>query len=525
MMHRFGWQKLLITQVPQGGGGGGGGVAALLSPPDYTPQWNQVIADENAALSLQDKVLAGIKALPAASDVTYLDAVAAINANIDAAIAKIKDAQAVNATIPTSWFGDEESDREANMTTLSNSLQDLQMLRPGTTLTDHQTLALQANKSVILLQQMGRKLGSPIEQEPTGIFPVGSWQYALWQKGYTVNEVYWAEQDEAQKGLMNTYGNNMDDFMNVIMTELDTAIVAKQIPARVDQQTVAPGTNGAGINPLIVNSASRITYTTPGSPIVGVGQGLDNPAAPPTYADPNDTNNVGSVTYYGDDGNTYLHNTGDLAWFFNYVVPNGVGVRLVAPQTVHIVSDPAPALPAAPGIPADNSNPEYRLLQRRALRKNQGWFVSQNPFAQPLPRNPYVDVQSTFQPIVSAPQNPVGWNITGLCGGAGQPQAGVANSHFTPLLMGAGHSPATIDTVRRTLRKTKLAPGADVGAVALQMAQQIDNGVTSSNPAALGNPLASIGGVQSVDPTSDAIIAQSVSAKLQARRARRGLRV
>ena len=525
MMHRFGWQKLLITQVPQGGGGGGAAPAAP-PPPDYGTQWNQVIADENAALSLQDKVLSGIKALPSMTDPSYPDAVAAVNANIDAAIAKIKDAQAVNANIPTSWFGDQESSREANMKTLSDSLTDLQMLRPGTTLTDHQTLALQFNKSVILLQQLGRKLGSPIEPEPTGIFPVGSWQYALWQKGYTVNEVHWAEQDDAQKGLMNKYGNNMDDFMNVIMTELDTAIVSKQIPARVDQLLpVAPGTNGAGINPLIVNSASRITYTTPGSPILGVGKGLSNPVAPPTYTDPNDTNNVGSVMYYGDDGNTYLHNTGDLAWFFNYVVPNGVGVRLVAPQTVHIVSDPAPMLPASPGIPADTSNPEYRLLQRRALRKNQGWFVSQNPFADPLTRNPYVDVQSAFQPIVSAPQNPVGWNITGLCGGAGQPQAGVANSHFTPLLMGAGYSPNTIDTVRRTLRRTRMKPGADIGAVALQMAQQIDNGVTSSNPAALGNPLASISGVESVDPTSDAIIAQSVSAKLQARRARRGLRV
>jgi hypothetical protein len=524
MIHHFGWQRLLITQVPQGGGGGGGPFAPP-PPPDYSPQWNQVIADENAALTLQDKVLAGIKALPVATDVTYLDAVAAVNANIDAAIAKIKDAQAVNATIPASWFGDQSANRDANMQTLSDSLKDLQMLRPGTTLTDHQTLALQFNKSVILLQQIGRKLGSPIESEPVGIFPKGSWQYALWQKGYTVNEVHWAEQDEAQKLLLNKYGNNIDDFMNVIMTELDNAIVTKQIPARVDQQTVAPGTNGAGISPLIVNSVSRITYTTPGGPIVGVGQGLSNPIAPPTYSDPNDTNNTGSVTYYGDNGNTYLHNVGDVAWFLKYVVPANVGVRLNPPQTVHIVSDPAPNTPAPAGVVADPTNPDYRLIQRRALRRTQGWFVSQNPFAHPLDRDPYVDVQSGLQPIVSGDQNPVGWNITGLCGGAGQPQAGVANSHFTPLLMGAGYGPNTIDTVRRTLRKTKMKPGADIGAIALQMAQQIDNGVTSSNPAALGNPIASISGVQSIDPTSDSIIAQSVSAKLQARRARRGLRV
>ena len=416
------------------------------------------------------------------------------------------------------------------------------------------------------MKAMGRYFNKPIEAEPAqDVYPKGSWQYTLWALGYSLKEVAWAEMDNATNKIIATYGDDFPYAIDLIKRDVDQAIIDKKIGTEVipvnynnpvwNPPTLGPvfpigqghweptstilgvGTYTGGATPYSKSSGGVWLKT---GPVIGVGTyvsgpvpsvyspvygnngrqynnaqsvplGVEYSASPyewkPTGLGPLDYSTVfGGNTVYGDDGLTYPSPT---------LVR--LGVRYCA-TAWKWVTDPVyvpPVIPKLPGMPI--GDPRYNLYKRRIDRAYQGRQGStRNPFRNPIARLPYLPgyINDDFQ----GQKSQIGWNITGLCGGAGQPQAGVADSSFTPLLMGAGYTPDVIDTVRRQLRNTRVRGKTDIGALALSMAA----GIASGTPVTSGsNTVGS--GTWSTNLQAEAITKQSVAAQRQARRARRGI--
>lgn len=534
---RFGWQKLLVNNVPHKGGGAGRPAAP--PPVDYFPTWNKVVADETQVIDLQTQIVAGIKSLGKYSDLLYQVKLKAVQNNIAKAITLIDEAIALDATIPADWFGNQQSDRDANVTRMKSIKQQLLMSNVNDpAFTDVVSLAI--NQQLVILGQMGRVIGNPYDIGAEGLYPKGTWQYNLWELGYKHEEIAWVEGVSASQGLYEKYGSQPDLYVKELQYRIDEAIISKKQFEDPRTKDVTASSTTKPINSLNPVILPGYEYLVPSAGIDGVGsqtyQSLGR-AAPAGFTDKaGNPLTPGTIeVYYGSDGKVYNHTTDTFTDWLRYEVPVNVSVSK-SPWTK--VQRPIETLPAP--IPPTINYPigtiEYGRYSRRQIRKRYtgsggGWTPPTlnpvNPFKNPLIKDPYID--GVRQPVMSLPYNPIGWCGTGRCGGAGQPMViNASDANFTDALMGQGYTPDIIDTVRRQLRSTKIKGRANLSQIALQMAAAISSGspdVGGNVPstAQTAGSSTSQAATWHTDIGQDSIIRMSVRSQLQARRARRGL--
>ena len=284
MMYQMGWQRLLIHQVPQGGGGGG--AAAAPPPRDWTPEWNKVVDEEKAIFANVDDINSMAQKVQTESD--WQADKATLNKKIDDTIAMIDDALAIQATIPSSWFGLRDADRQANIVTLTQTKTNLGQMRSTRTAGTYEFVQNDIARQLVQLQQMKRLIGKPIDPTPpTSVYPQGSWQYWLWTQGYALSEIAWAENDAKVKDLFGKYGSNFNLFKLEIQSEIDNALITGNLPITPDPVISDGSTTPTPPQPVInptPGTASAIWM--PMGYVIGVGTGLKvGQATLVTYSD------------------------------------------------------------------------------------------------------------------------------------------------------------------------------------------------------------------------------------------------
>jgi hypothetical protein len=531
----FGASIMPIMEYQKGGGGGGSPAAP--PPPDYTPQWNQVQKNRTEVLNGAGEVGALSNTFQNTIDPAQKVALAKqLDDKVDALIKESRDTLALNATIPDSWFGERAGERSIAVSNFNAVVNNLEMYRISIPPDGFDPTGLGAAQATVAAQMaalkaIGRTFGAP--QDPNAVmllYPVGSWQYTLWQQGYSLAEIAWAENDNATNLLLNKYGNNMYLFLNMIRIDLDNAILNKQIPAGspINNGPVALPNSTPVIHGIDTWIGSVPARYVPSGPIVGIGKqtGLSVGRAAPVGFTDSDGNplTVGGIEYYyGGDGNTYRHSSDTFSDWLRYEVPFGVQLCKTPWTYVPAKSSEIPAPVPAPPV---NSPIDLGVWSRRYRRKYGNQPYMPNPSLE-TPRYPQIDlpyIDPGYDTVIAqvSDNGQTGWNITGSCGTPLSVTNGT-DTHFTGALVGAGHSVSTIDTVRRTLRRTRFKPNANVIDIAMAMAEQIAAGSIGQPAIGLGNPLTAITGVAAVDIHEAAVLRQSQLTQRQARRARRGL--
>lgn len=524
MIHHFGWQKLLITQVPQGCGGGGGGGAPQCTMTDYHDQWTQVQNLYNSVLAEIPKIKDESAAFPKIQDVAGSNnarilAEQALAAHVDRVIADANTALAIDATIPESWFTnvgcigaagdlgykDPGQNTATNNATahadarrqFENVVSTLGLFRPiieketyHPTVTytwippktKEQILADQVAALESRLGSMQRWFGKSIEPEPAeDVYPRGSWQYALWTYGYSLKEIAWAESDVKTGDYLNKYGGDFQYLLNVIKVDLDNVILSGKVVRENNSEegTYIPGKIVE--NPGIIPSPPDFSghwYAPNG--VIGTGGGsmsLGVPAPNPGdvsktfifYLDPNASNgSIQTVSYeaYVPPGTPNTSPPAHAIRYASSLIPKGVNFSAGPWKIYNMLPAPPKPVDPQPGMPIDSEY--YRTYRRRYQRS--GWhnanpFRSRNGFKGPTGCLPWIDTPTPIRDPITPPYDPRGWCGTGDTGASidGRPDIG-----FEPWLMGKGYTPDQIDTVRRVLRpgvggQRRIRPGKGLG--------------------------------------------------------------
>ena len=166
--------------------------------------------------------------------------------------------------------------------------------------TELEVLQAELNRQLKQLQAINRVLNKPIDPvPPQNIYPTTSWQYEFWSKGYSLNEIHYAEDQAAQKNLLTTTNGDFNLFKLKVEDLLQDAIISKAFNPPLDYEIVptdSTGTDANGNPILVVTSDPPILVpdwdkVTPLKPMVPT---LEIPPVPPCQL---------PVPYYDNRGN------------------------------------------------------------------------------------------------------------------------------------------------------------------------------------------------------------------------------
>lgn len=103
--------------------------------------------------------------------------------------------------------------------------------------TRSQILGEEIARQNIALQQISRVMGRPIEPaRPETIWPTTSWQYELWNKGYSIREISWAEQHAAENDLQRKTEGDFGLFKLQIEDIIQDSIIDGSLARRFAQE-------------------------------------------------------------------------------------------------------------------------------------------------------------------------------------------------------------------------------------------------------------------------------------------------
>lgn len=506
------------------GGGGGGYVSP--PPPDFTPQWNQVISKSHEAIRILDEEV-GPTASAITSAADWQGKQAATNAKIDNAVALIDEALAINSNIPADWFGRSGTDRNDGINNLQKCRENLLAYRDLRKPTLYERLSSDINTLTLKMYAQGRYLSAPTQPLPADViwFP-GTWNYDLYNKGYSVQEIQWAVDYNQRVNLTNQFGSDAMQFRLEIEKALDQAILNGEVAAKKEQENIhPPGWNGTGIEPSLISQ-----YIPP----------FPEPPAPAGYYPTGDVIGTGTYTggvypsyvdtVYAEDGSEYPNSTAvpkDLRYSRKPWEYRNTGNIKPSVEPWSCTFPTPGELP--PGL--RRNTPEYALWLRRKGR-NSG-FSSIGNFIPPQLGivNPNIPSMGLSYDSWLRQQN-----RNRDC----QLYTGPITD-FDHQIMGCGFDMPTIHATRAEMRRSKLKPRAARGTVAIgigsALAQlgripfgnrmsanmEIDAAVGNENVSnSLGQRLAVIPGISPINRTSVGI-RQKVLARRACNLPRRGL--
>lgn len=141
-----------------------------------------------------------------------------------------------------------------------------------------QELAVQTKQ----LQAINRILNKPIDPAPSDIiYPSTSWQYEFWNKGYSLHEISYAEDQAARRNLLTTTNGDFALFKVKVEDLLQDAILAKSIAPAITQEIVPVPRCGTGNNGQPILIAEPPNVQMPYQP-----QFPDNPIPTPCLPPP-----------------------------------------------------------------------------------------------------------------------------------------------------------------------------------------------------------------------------------------------
>ena len=569
-MLRFGWQKLLIHNVPHKGRKY---VAAPSAPPprDWSPEWNQVTAAGQAAIKNLEDISKGFSTGGGAA--AFAARQAELNAKIAATTTQIDQAIALNNTIPASWFGDKLADRNAAISNLQQTRANLNRYIGTWTPNKIDLISDEIDRQTLLLATQNRSLKGPIQMMAAdAAYPSGSWQYAMWSKGYMLHEISWAEEEITRDPAILAAANDYEYYKKLIEDKIQDAIVVGKIPPAEKKEIIqpAPKDYAVGYEPWFGTGTLPIVRT-PTGPIGGVGTYVvGGPVGRPVPSP--------ELVVYGEDGVTYewvgLVPAG-IRWSKqpwvatgDKLTPNGdaeSGVGAYAGGPVISVYDPVygedgqvygntmlvpkgvrwsrkpwkespinsePKIPVSP-IGLVPGTPDYRVWERRQRRRP----VFGNPGR---PTVPYLDYPGWNTPPsieLPRPTLPPGQGFLPRCG-----TGIVTNQPWESVMIGEGCTISHLDTIRKFFTTAKLKPGANQVEIARSICVKLKNqdaqipDVTVVSPIDISqqSPVLfnldtpdtavtnSIPGVRNCGTGPRTIAAQNLAARRQASRVRRG---
>lgn len=87
------------------------------------------------------------------------------------------------------------------------------------------------------LEKLNRSFNRPVEQMPADRrYPTDSWQYSLWQKGYSLKEISWGEREAVKKGIGSIAAGDIDLFNARVEDLIQDGILAGQIGVDTNQE-------------------------------------------------------------------------------------------------------------------------------------------------------------------------------------------------------------------------------------------------------------------------------------------------
>lgn len=444
----------LITEYAKGGGGGRGADPPL---PDYSPQWNDVMAKSQQAIKILGEVATDTAQI--ASEADWQSHQAATNLKIDSAVSLIDNALAENATIPADWFGRADKDRQGGIAELQKARSNLLAYKDSRKPTVYERLSTDINALTVRMYAQGRYLSAPTQPIPPDVawFP-GSWNYNLYQKGYTVSEIQWAVEYNGKNRLSDKYANDSFQFQLEIEKALDQAILDKQIPVKKEQENIAPDTvifiePPPGL-PFIPDPPAPAGYY-PTGPLAGIGSYRGGPY--PSYID----------TVYAEDGSSYPNPAAvpfgkrysKSPWEYRSTGPVKPAVEPILPHPPGWGGSGIP-----PGI--KKNTPEWVLYQKRKGRQSGFGFVSQAvcPPDMPIAMPGKMGIGLSYESWLR--QNNLNKDSSIYSG---------PTNDYDHELMGQGYDMPTIHATRCMMRRAKLKPRASRGSVAVGFGQTLAN--------------------------------------------------
>jgi hypothetical protein len=214
-LYTFGWQRLLIHQVPQKGGKSYAVAPSAPPPRDWSPEWNRVTAASTSALEKLNGISRDFSSGGGTTD--FAARQSRINETIAATTAQIDQALALNSTIPASWFGTNLADRNNAIASLEQTKSNLNRYIGTWQPTKVDLISDEIDRQTLLLAAKHRILKGPIEPLPTnGLYPHGSWQYAMWAKGYSLQEISWAEEEISRDPVIQSSTSDFNYYTKLI---------------------------------------------------------------------------------------------------------------------------------------------------------------------------------------------------------------------------------------------------------------------------------------------------------------------
>jgi len=96
---------------------------------------------------------------------------------------------------------------------------------------EYELLQIELAAQLKQLQAINRILNKPIDPAPPqNIYPTTSWQYEFWNKGYSLHEIHYAEDQAAQRNLLTTTNGDFALFKVKVEDLLQDAILSKTLP-------------------------------------------------------------------------------------------------------------------------------------------------------------------------------------------------------------------------------------------------------------------------------------------------------
>ena len=230
---KFGFNMNPITEYAKGGGGGS-------SPPprDWSPEWKKVTDSANEAGKMVVTITDEVKETKLEED--WRTKQARINTEISAAISKIDEAVNLDYTIPSSWFGADTAKHDTVINNLKAAKDNLQKMIDRRAPTALDLIKDELIREQILLAQSGRVISRPKDAAPPdNVYPTGTWQRQLWEKGYALDEIAWLEDDVAAKKLERKTHGNRELFMLYAEDELDRAILNGNVKTPVKKEIIS----------------------------------------------------------------------------------------------------------------------------------------------------------------------------------------------------------------------------------------------------------------------------------------------
>jgi hypothetical protein len=313
------------------------------------------------------------------------------------------------------------------------------------------------------LRRINRIMNKPIDPAPPqDVYPSTSWQYEFWNKGYSLHEVTYAEEQAAQRSLLTSTNGDFALFKAKVEDLLQDAILAGSVPPAISQEIISPPR--CGFDPVTLQPT--------------IPPGLLNPSIEQPYQP-------------------------------GFTVDVRDALAPVPPRTCQL---PMPYFDRE-ARPIDPKKVPPRLRRERV-------FQSRGVRNRPIDIGDLPDVPTICPAVMPRIDN------------------------WEDCLVGAGATVDELDTVRRTMARSKLAPNADVCNVAKNMLTNVRNQVSVSRgqPAIVsavdgnGNPIPpqqpvmfgantmnNIPGVVRCGVSSTNVVRSNLIAQRKAQQARRGV--